>query len=107
MRKLSFSYQYISIAVIFLLVLTLAFFLSSRMILAGDFWFTPDQARDLLLAKGIVINHKPILIGARSGIEGVFHGPLWIYMISMPFALFHGNPHLISYFFIFISMLVV
>ncbi|HUQ85188.1 MAG TPA: glycosyltransferase family 39 protein [Candidatus Limnocylindrales bacterium] len=90
-----------------LIILAIGFFLRSRMILNGDFWFTPDQARDMLLAKDVVVNHKPILIGARSGLEGIFHGPLWIYLISIPFAIFKGDPQKVSYFYIFISMALI
>ena len=87
-----------------IIVLIVGFFLRSRMILNGDFWYTSDQARDLVLARDVVLNHKFILIGVRSGIEGVFHGPLWIYMLSVPFALLHGDPQKIAYFYVAISI---
>lgn len=62
------------------------------MILSGDFYYLVDQARDLLLTKSVVIDHKITLIGARAGLGGLFHGPLWIYMISPFFLLAKGNP---------------
>lgn len=93
--------------IISLLILVIGFFLRGHMILSGDFWFTPDQARDMVLARDVVNFHKPILIGARSGVEGIFHGPLWIYMISIPFALFNGDPQKVSYFYILFSLMVV
>src|SRR5260221_8595897 len=75
-----------------LLLLVVAFFLRSKMILHGDFYYLVDQARDLLLTKNVVIDHKLILIGARAGLGGLFHGPLWIYMITPFFLLSKGNP---------------
>lgn len=64
----------------------------SKMLFNGDFYYLVDQARDLLLAKSIVIDHKLTLIGARTGLGGLFHGALWIYMIVPFFVLAKGNP---------------
>jgi hypothetical protein len=90
-----------------LIVVIIGFFFRSHMILAGDFWFTPDQARDMILARDVVNFHKLILIGARSGVEGIFHGPLWIYMISIPFAIFNGDPQKVSYFYVLFSLIIL
>jgi len=89
------------------IVLIIGFFLRGHMILSGDFWFTPDQARDMVLSRDVVNFHKLILIGARSGVDGIFHGPLWIYMLSIPFAIFNGDPQKVSYFYIFFSLIIV
>lgn len=75
-------------------IVILAFFLRSHMFLSGDFYYLLDQARDLLLAKQVAIDHKLMLIGARSGVGGIFHGPLWIYMIVPFFLLSNGDPFL-------------
>ena len=74
-------------------LLILAFFLRSKIFIAGDFLFLPDQARDLLLVKEMVENGKLPLIGAR-GMSGgyVFHGPMWIWLLGIPFLIFQGNP---------------
>lgn len=74
------------------LIVLFAFLLRSRMFLYGDFYYLVDQARDLLLTKGIVIDHTLTLIGARTGLGGLFHGPIWLYIISPFFLLFGGNP---------------
>ena len=76
------------------LVLLFAFLLRARMFLHGDFYYLIDQARDLLLTKEIVVNHTLTLIGARTGLGGLFHGPIWLYMIAPFFAIFGGNPFL-------------
>ena len=75
-----------------LLILLLAFLLRSKMVLNGDFYYLVDQSRDLLLAQSIVVDHKLTLIGPRTGIGGIFHGPLWIYMIAPFFVFAKGNP---------------
>src|ERR1035437_7871157 len=74
------------------LILLFAFLLRTRMFLYGDFYFLVDQARDLLLTKGIVVDHTLTLIGARTGLGGLFHGPIWFYIIAPFFFLFGGDP---------------
>lgn len=80
------------VTIIFIFILIFAFLLRSKMVLHGDFYYLLDQSRDLLLAKSIVVDHKLTLIGARTGLGGLFHGPLWIYMIVPFFILAKGNP---------------
>lgn len=99
MKKLDYLFLF--------LILLLAFLLSSRMILAGDFFYLFDQARDYLLVKDIIQTHDIILIGTHSGLGGFFHGPLWIYLL-VPIHLFgHGNPLAFAYFYIFLQLLTV
>lgn len=74
------------------LVFTLAFFLRTHLFFQGDFYYLVDQSRDLLLTESIVQDHKLTLIGPRTGIGGIFHGPLWIYMITPFFATAQGDP---------------
>lgn len=77
---------------ILMIILAGALLLRSAPYFEGDFTYFLDQSRDLLLTQQIV-EHKDItLIGARSGIGGIFHGPLWLYMIT-PFYFFaQGDP---------------
>lgn len=78
---------------IFLLgVLLLAFFLRFKDVLNGDFFYGLDQARDLLLVKEMFVNHRPTLIGGRAGFGGLFHGPLWLYIITPFFIVTKGDP---------------
>src|ERR1035437_2465775 len=76
------------------LILLFAFLLRSRIFLSGDFYYLIDQARDLLLTKNIVVGHTLTLLGARTGLGGLFHGPIWLYIISPFFFIFGGNPFL-------------
>src|SRR3989344_7005402 len=79
---------------LFIAILLIAFLLRSNMLLNGDFFYLVDQARDLLIAKSIAVDHDLTLIGGRTGFGGLFHGMLWIYFI-VPFFIFSGgNPFL-------------
>lgn len=56
-----------------------------------------DQGREYLAARNIVVNHKFILIGTElgagsAGLSGLFHGPIYYYLLTIPFILFNGNP---------------
>jgi 4-amino-4-deoxy-L-arabinose transferase-like glycosyltransferase len=77
---------------LFSILLLAAFLLRSYMFVNGDFFYLVDQARDLLLAKGIAVDHDLTLIGGRTGFGGLFHGVLWIYFIVPLFLLSGGNP---------------
>lgn len=73
--------------------------LASWYALHGAIHFHTDIARDFLLMEDIVVNHKPALIGPRSGgIPGVFHGPAWLYLNLPVFFLSGGNPAAVSWF---------
>jgi len=93
----------VTTCLLFLIALTLR----SRFLLSGDFFFLSDQARDLLLVRDMVESHKPPLIGARAGLGGLFHGPLWIWFLSIPFLLFKGNPLLIASSYTLVSLSIV
>lgn len=95
-----------SLSIIFILIL--AFLLRSYFFLHHDFYFLVDQARDLLLVKDIVVDHHITLIGARAGLGGVFHGPLWLYMLIPTFLFSHGDPFwTLVPVFLFIGLLTV
>jgi len=73
------------------------FFLRSVELFNGNFLFGLDHGRDYLAAYNIVENHKLTLIGAEAGsgvagINGIFHGPGYFYLISFAYILFQGNP---------------
>ena len=70
----------------------LAFLLRSNLYVHHDFNFFLDQARDMNLVKEIAVNHKFTLIGARAGLGGIFHGPLWLYMLTPFFLISKGDP---------------
>ncbi len=60
--------------------------------------FLLDQGRDYLAVKKIVTESNLTLIGAEIGsgmaqFQGIFHGPFYFYLLSIPFMLFNGNPY--------------
>ena len=77
------------------------------MILAGDFFYLFDQARDYLLTQSIVQTHSLALIGTHSGLGGFFHGPLWLYMLAPVYILGKGNPFTFTYFYIGLQLVTV
>lgn len=77
---------------LFTLIMIIGLLLRSKPYFSGNFNYFLDQSRDLLLTKQIVVDHNITLIGARAGIGGVFHGPVWLYMIAPFFWLAKGDP---------------
>lgn len=54
--------------------------------------FAYDMGRDLLWAKDISFYHIPTLIGPAASIWGVYFGPIWFYLLSVPLRFTNGNP---------------
>lgn len=69
-------------------------------LLPSHLFFGPEQGRDMLVIRDIVVNHKLTLIGPKTDISGIFHGPLFYYLAAVPFTLFQGNPLAVSLFFV-------
>ena len=66
-------------------------------VINGNYLFGLDQGRDYLAAYNIIVQHKLTLIGAEAGsgvagINGIFHGPGYFYLISLAYVLFRGDP---------------
>lgn len=73
------------------LILLLAF--AARTYRVTDFlgfWF--DQGRDALVISNLLHAHKFFLIGPTTGIEGIFLGPFYYYLLSPFYWLGRGNP---------------
>ncbi|KKR31555.1 MAG: hypothetical protein UT63_C0066G0001, partial [Candidatus Gottesmanbacteria bacterium GW2011_GWC2_39_8] len=75
--------------------------------LPSHLFFGPEQGRDFLVIKDIVVNHKFTLIGPKTDIDGIFHGPLFYYLSAIPFLIFHGDPFLVLLFLILFHSLTV
>lgn len=78
--------------IVFLAILVLAFLLRAQEAISGNFLFLLDQGRDMMAVKGIVFDHHLTLIGPNTSLQGVFQGPLWYYLLSVPAILLKGNP---------------
>lgn len=83
-------------------------------LISGNYLFGHDHGRDYLAAYDIVVNHKLTLIGAEAGsgvagINGIFHGPGYFYLIALAYLLFQGDPiggQLFMVLFGFLSLIV-
>jgi len=84
----------------------LGFFLRSYLY-PDNLFFGSEQGRDFKVIRDIVVSHKFTLIGSKTDIAGVFHGPIFYYLATIPFFLSHGDPYIIALFFIAIQSLTV
>jgi len=76
-------------------------------LLPTNLFFGPEQGRDLLVVRDMVDGNKFTLIGAKTDIAGVFHGPLFYYLAAIPFLLSGGNPQMIAIFFAIIQVIAI
>lgn len=67
-------------------------------VLTNSFAYTYDVGRDMLALHSIIYDHKVPLIGPTTGFQGIFYGPWWYYILTIPFLLSGGNPQFISLF---------
>lgn len=92
---------------ILLIILVLVAFLLRFYLLPEKLFFGPEQGRDFLVVKHIVQDHALTLIGSKTDINGIFHGPIFYYLAILPFLLSKGDPVVISAFFVFINAITV
>lgn len=86
-----------------LIILLLAFIL--RIYRIGELLdFHYDQGRDAMVMWNLWHNHKLFLIGPVTGLEGIFLGPFYYYLIAPFYLISGGNPAIPS---IFLSLLTV
>jgi hypothetical protein len=91
---------------ILLAAIILPVILSCWWVIQGDINFSSDIARDFLLfseieQKGIV------LIGPKSSVMGLFHGPAWLYLNFPAYFIGQGNPVIVGWFWILLIALFV
>ncbi len=83
----------------FILAIVISLILASWWVINGDITFSSDIARDFLLFAEIT-QKKIVLIGPKSSVEGLFHGPLWIYLNYPAYLLGNGSPVVVGWFWI-------
>lgn len=77
-----------------LLILAIGLFILLRLpqVLRGDFAFVFDMGRDHIWVRNMVELTKPTLIGPWGSLAGVYMGPAWYYLLSLPYILGGGDP---------------
>ena len=93
--------------VVFLVFCAIFAFLLRWYLMPTHLFFGPEQGRDFLAIRDIVYEKNFTLIGPKTDFSGVFHGPLYYYIASIPFALSRGNPLVVSLTLTFIQALTV
>lgn len=69
--------------------------------LHGDLYFHSDIGRDFMLLRQIE-EKKLMLIGARTGGNGIYHGNFWYYLNFPVYYISNGNPIAVGWFWIFL-----
>lgn len=75
---------------LFLILLFSAFFRLFRLNLLLGFWY--DQGRDALVIWDLLHYHKFFLIGPVTGVDGIFLGPFYYYLLASFYWLGKGSP---------------
>ena len=86
-------------------VILLSAFLLRIAWLDKNLFFGYEQGRDLLAIKDIIFNKNLTLLGPKTDIDGIYHGPLSFYLLIPSFILTGGNPLLIIVSLIFVHIL--
>lgn len=99
MRLSKFSNLLLPSFLLFVGLISIFFFTVQGMVI-----FDIDIARDFLILNEMVTTHHPILIGARTSVDGIFHGPFWLYVNTPVFILSGRNPVAVSWFWLILFL---
>lgn len=89
------------------LVIIVGTFLRLPGVITNSFAFTYDVGRDMLALWNIAYVHKIPLIGQTTGLQGIFYGPWWYYMLTPFFIIFQGDPQGIAFMMALIGILTI
>ena len=89
---LNLKWQYLCYGALILL-----FFVGCLHLFKADLYYDTDISRDMLLLDDMIKEHKLSLIGGRTSVAGVFHGPLYYWLMLPVFAISAGNPVALSW----------
>lgn len=92
--------------IFFFVLIGINLFFASWYVLHNDINFYSDIARDFLLF-GEIAQKKIMLIGPKSSVAGLFHGPLWLYLNFPAYVLGNGNPVIVGWWWIIFSFLIL
>ena len=73
-------------------IILLFFALRLPQIIRDEFPFVFDFGRDLIWVRNMVELKRPTLIGPWGSLAGVYFGPLWYYLLAIPYIIFSGDP---------------
>lgn len=76
-------------------------------VFSNSFSFTYDTGRDLLAVRDMVSGTKFSLIGPTTGKEGIFYGPSWYLILTIPFFFSGGNPQGIVFFIALLGIVLI
>lgn len=93
--------------VVFCILIGLVIGSSLGLLLQQDIIYYPDSARDFLLLREITTTNPIMLIGQRTGISGLYHGPLWLYLNVPAFIIGKGNPVIMGYFWVLLYIAII
>src|SRR5260221_10674200 len=71
--------------------------------LPDNLFFGYEQGRDAYIIQKIYTLKEFTLIGPKTDIGGIFHGPLYYYLMTIPYGLSGGNPVVASFFLVLLS----
>lgn len=78
---------------IIILLLTLGVIYRLMLTANGNFLFNMDNGRDFVDVREMIELKKLRLIGPTSAIEGLYNGPIWYYLLAIPYILTSGDPY--------------
>lgn len=91
--------------IILIILFGLGIFLRLLPIITGNTFFWFDQGLDSILVKLLVVDHRINLTSRYSGLAGVLMGPVYTWMLALPFAVSRGDPRSFSIFLSLVSLI--
>lgn len=76
----------------FILILLLGLVIRLMPTQNNNFYFTMDQGDEAVRARELWFRHQIPLTGQGTSLPGIYHGPFWIWYISIGYFLFGGHP---------------
>ncbi len=96
-KSLKLSYFLKKELLVLYVIILAGAFLRLQGVITNSFAFTYDVGRDMLALWNIAYLHKVSLIGATTGLPGVFYGPWWYYLLTPFFIAVSGSPQGIAF----------
>lgn len=84
---------------LFFILILFNLFVCSWYVLNSDIYYHSVIARDFLILKEIE-EKKVVLIGARTGAAGIYHGVFWYYLMFPAYFISGGNPVVVGWFWV-------